>query len=188
MSDITAHHLAIGRAMRFKARQGWYTGDERSLALYGARRVVRAITEPELVMSLLLSRDRRHHSVGWWRNAEYEYCWHLSMAAKAIGPPVDQGGWAAADFEEIPRGEVKAWTDIIFGEHVDKLWFEPGGIDPRLTREEARTHAKFWQMRLFLDPELLDARGEPHVPFIPRGEVYGLTRWIPGLTPEKVDR
>lgn len=42
-----------------------------------------------------------------------------------------------------------------------------------------RPHAVI--LRLFLDPETFQ-------PFIPQGEVYDLTRWIPGLTPEKVDR
>jgi hypothetical protein len=129
-----------------------------------------------------------HHSVGWWRNAEYEFCWHLSMAAKAVPPGCDQATWAAAPFEHVPRGEARYWAHAVFGEHVDKLWFEPGGTDPRLTREEVRAHATMWHLRLFLEPQLLDVRGEPHVPFIPRGEVYDLTRWIDGLTPEKVDR
>jgi hypothetical protein len=186
--DVEPHDMAIARAMRFKARRGWYTGDEASLQAFGARQITPAATEPELTMSLTLSRDRMHHSVGWWRNAEYEYCWHLSVAAKAVPFPPSQTMWASVDFDWIPRDEVRYWSHAIFGEHVDKLWFEPGGTDPRLTRQEALTHAKFWHMRLFLDPELLDARGEPHVPFIPAGEVYDLTRWIDGLTPEKVDR
>ena len=38
-----------------------------------------------------------------------------------------------------------------------------------------------WHLRLFLDPVTME-------PFIPAGEVYHLTRWLPGLTPEKVDR
>lgn len=81
----------------------------------------------------------------------------------------------------MPRVDVDRWSRAIFGEHVDKLWNEPGGTDPRLTASEKRAHSSMWHLRLFLDPETMQ-------PFIPTGEVYDLTRWIPGLTPEKVDR
>ncbi len=187
--DVSVEAANVARQMRAFARRGWYLGDEASLARFGARRLVRGATEPELVLSLTLSRDRMHHSVGWWRNAEYEYCWHLSMAAKVR--EAAEGGqetWAAAPFEQVPRAEARYWAHAVFRDHVDKLWFEPGGTDPRLTREEARAHATMWHLRLFLEPKILDARGEPFVPFIPAGEVYDLTRWIDGLTPEKVDR
>lgn len=177
---VSSDHVYLARGMRTQGMLGWYTGTEESLARFGARRIVKAATEPELMMSLTLSRDRMHHSVGWWRNALYEYCWHLSIAAKAVDA-VEPVTWAAAEFEEIPRAEVRYWSHAVFGEHVDKLWFEPGGTDPRLTAEEARTHARFWHMRLFLDPITFE-------PFIPEGEVYDLTRWIDGLTPAKVDR
>jgi len=170
-------HEEVAEALRAKARTGWYVGDEPSLARHSTMHDVVAATTPELLVRLRLSRDRMHHSVGWWRNAEYEYCWHLSMSA------VDRLAWAAERMqtETLPREEVRHWAALIFGEHVDKLWNEPGGTDPRLTAGERRRNAPIWHLRLFLDPET----GEP---FIPKGEVYELTRWIPGLTPEKVDR
>jgi hypothetical protein len=189
-----------GRAMvaaqlRKRASRGWCIGTEETLELYGAKSLVRSAAEPELLISLLLSRDRMHHSIGWWRNAEYEYCWHLSVSAITL-----ENYYAERDratrlnervtppFEDVPRKDLELWTQAIFGEHVDKLWNEPGGTDPRLTPDEKRRHSPIWHLRLFLDPQLLNAKGEPHVPFIPNGEVYDLTRWIPGLTPEKVDR
>lgn len=181
--EPTAEHVTIARQMRAKARRGWYVGDRRTLALYGADRFTVARTTPELTVRLLLSRDRMHHSVGWWRNAEYEYCWHLSLSARdrlALTAWHARGG-PEPDYEDIPRDEVRYWARLIFGEHVDKLWHEPGGTDPRLTPEERHRHSRLLHLRLFLDPETTE-------PFIPRGEVYALTRWIPGLTPEKVDR
>lgn len=183
--EPTREHLSIARQLRGKARSGWYTGDVPTLEQFGGKRHVVAVTTPELVVTLLLSRDKMHHSVGWWRNAEYEFCWHLSLSA------VDRLEFAAGQpthYEELPRGEVRYWARLVFGENVDKLWNEPGGTDPRLTRSESRRNALIWHLRLFLDPEILDARGEPHVAFIPSGEVYHLTRWIEGLTPPKVDR
>lgn len=172
---------------------GWYKGDEASLRAFGGKAVTRGVTETDLAVSLLLSRDRMHHSVGWWRNAEYEYAIHLSMSAKAwdrvtVDGQIDADAWNTTPYEQVPRDEATYWTRIVFGEHVDKLWWEPGGTDPRLTNEEARAHATMWHHRLFLHPELLNAAGEPFHPFLPQGEVYALTRWIDGLTPEKVDR
>lgn len=183
-----AQHVAIARRMRAWARRGWYIGDEASLQKYGAREVLPSIAEPEVLISLLLSRDRMHHSVGWWRNAEYEYCWHLSLSAIERGEyyRVERlarltGRRQKPSFEEMPRADLDLWSRLIFGEHIDKLWNEPGGTDPRLTADERHRRAVLWHLRLFLNPVTME-------PFIPKGEVYDLTRWIPGLTPEKVDR
>lgn len=140
----------------------------------------------ELAISVLFSRDRMHHSVGWWRNAEYEYCYHLSLSALAIGDyrrlklstKVESFTPHAVD---IPDEEVRFWAHLIFGKYVNLAWHEPGGTDPRLSPEEARDRAHFVHLRVFMHPLTMQ-------PFIPRGEVYHLTRWIPGLTPEKVDR
>lgn len=187
--EITPEHRAVVGRMRRVALSGWYCGDMDSLIAFGAREVIPAATEPELAVSLTLSRDRMHHSVGWWRNAEYEYCWHLSLATKVLeARDGDDDTWLAAPFETTPHDEVRYWAHAIFGEHVDKTWTEPGGTDPRLTPAEKRIHATMWHVRLFLHPEILSTSGEPFHPFIPQGEVYDLTRWIDGLTPDKVDR
>jgi hypothetical protein len=188
--EIEQRHRALAMRMRRKAEKGWYTGDMRSLQLNSARAVVFAVTEPELAVSLSLSRDKMHHSVGWWRNADYEYCWHLSMATKAIveGGVPDQGKWSDLPFEHFPPAEVRYWIHAFFREDVDKLWMEPGGTDPRLTMDERRAHATMWHARLFLNPLILNRDAEPFVPFMPEGEVYDLTKWIDGLTPPKVDR
>jgi hypothetical protein len=164
--------------MRARARRGWYLGDMETLQRFAVREVVRCVTEPELTISLLVSRDKMHHSVGWWRNAEYEYCWHVSLSTREA----DQA------MAKVPDDEVRYWAHAFFPEDYDKIWTEPGGTDPRLTLEEKRRHATMWHLRVFLEPQLLDSRGEPFHPFIPKGEVYDLTRWIDGLTPDKVDR
>lgn len=161
---------------------GWYTGDMASLERHGANEIATAETDPELTMSLLLTKDRMHHSVGWWRNAEYEYCWHLSMSAATT---TDYRRYltlgVTPSFQDIPQEERIYWGRVFFGEHASKLWYEPGGTDPRLTKVEARERAHMHHLRLFLNPLTL----QPH---IPRGEVYHLVRWIDGLTPAKVDR
>lgn len=175
-------HRMIAAQMRARARRGWYIGDMETLQRYGAFRDTQGVTEPDLTIRLLLTRDKMHHSVGWWRNADYEYCWHLSMSAKSF--TMLQGGadWQELPYEEIPRNEVRFWSRLVFGDYVNMLWNEPGGTDPRLSREEKQRNALIWHLRLFLDPR------QGGRPFIPEGEVYTLTRWVDGLTPPKVDR
>ena len=177
--DVADRDLRMASSMLEAANRGWYTGDPASLTRFGQRRDLIARTEPELGIRLLLSKDRMHHSVGWWRNAEYEYCWHLSISAWERGELLQ--GWAPSGPEDIPAEEERYWTFAFFPTHFDKLWHEPGGTDPRLTPAEKMRHRHFAHLRLFLDPETFE-------PVIPEGEVYDLTRWIPGLTPEKVDR
>lgn len=176
--DVSDTDLGMAQMMLAQANRGWYIGDDASLRRYGQRRDVIGRTERELGIRLLLSKDKMHHSVGWWRNAEYEYCWHLSMSAWDRGRMLSN---FTGDPEDIPAAEERYWTFAFFPEHFDKLWHEPGGTDPRLTPAEKMRNRHFAHLRLFLDPETFE-------PFIPEGEVYDLTRWIDGLTPEKVDR
>jgi len=173
--EIEKGDRAVARRLYRRAMRGWYTGDERSLRRYAGKADVRP--SPELWIRLLFSRDRMHHSVGWWRNAEYEYCWHLSMSAwdATTGPP------AHGKPEDIPPEVERYWTHAFFPADFNKVWHEPGGTDPRLTPREKMRHRHFVHQRIFLDPETFQ-------PFVPQGEVYDLTRWIPGLTPDKVDR
>jgi hypothetical protein len=179
--EIQKGDYELVRQMTAHAQLGWYNGTMETLQAFGARRVVVGRTEPSLKISLLLSKDRMHHSVGWWRNAEYEYCWHLSISAWDRSEVVMPGRGHPGNPEDIPDDEERYWSFAFFPEHYDKLWHEPGGTDPRLTPAEKMRHRHFAHLRLFLDPETFE-------PFIPQGEVYDLTRWIPGLTPEKVDR
>jgi hypothetical protein len=171
----TAEHLSIVRQMRAKARKGWYIGDRPSLERYAARRFARSATTNELVVQLLLSRDRMHHSVGWWRNADYECCWHLSLSAIPV-----EGSWDD-DKADLPKTEVDHWAQLVFGEWTRWLWHEPGGTDPHLSPEERWRNRAIQHLRLFIDYATLE-------PIWPQGEVYHLTRFVEGLTPEKVDR
>lgn len=175
--DIANNDLMMAQSMLRQANRGWYTGDMQSMRRFAQRRDVVGRTEHQLMIRLLLTKDRMHHSVGWWRNADYEYCWHLSISAWGRA----ERGRAPVEPEDIPADEERYWSFAFFPEHYDKLWHEPGGTDPRLTPEEKMRHRHFAHLRLFLHPLTFE-------PFIPEGEVYDLTRWIHGLTPEKVDR
>jgi len=182
--EATAEHLALVEQMATRAMTGWYLGSMETLKEFGATVDIPSRTDPEEVwVRLLLTRDRMHHSVGWWRNAEYEYCWHLSISARPatevrlarIGLREDAG------YVDLTKREETYWGRLFFAAHADKVWHEPGGTDPRLSPQEAHRNRAISHLRLFLDPETFE-------PFMPTGEVYDLTRWIEGLTPEKVDR
>lgn len=169
--EISDEHRALVKQLFRRTNRGWYIGDEKSLLRNRGFRQTPAATEPDLAVTLQVTKDRMHHSVGWWRNAEYEYCWHLSIAA-----------WeTTARPTSLPAEEERYWTHAFFPQHFNKVWHEPGGTDPRLTRQEALEKRHIIHQRVFLDPETFE-------PFIPTGEVYTLTRWLPGLTPDKVDR
>lgn len=170
--EISSEHRALVKRLFEETKRGWYIGDEDSLYRNRGYTQTPAATEPDLTMTLQITKDRMHHSVGWWRNAEYEYCFHLSIA-----------GWETNGSRptSIPRDEERYWTHAFFPVHFNKVWHEPGGTDPRLTRQEALEKRHIIHQRVFLDPETFE-------PFVPTGEVYELTRWIPGLTPDKVDR
>lgn len=178
--EVADKDRALVRRMTRKAMKGWYVGDARSLTRFAAKADIELT--PELWIRLLFSRDKMHHSSGWWRNAEYEFCWHLSISAwdaatieEGIGPQY------TSDPEDVPESQERYWTHAFFPHDFNKVWHEPGGTDPRLTPAEKMKHRHFVHQRLFLDPETFE-------PFVPTGEVTDLTRWLPGLTPDKVDR
>lgn len=178
-------HVSLVEEAYVKVASGWYTGDQESLLRFGWHHVGPSRLAPgEVWTSLIFSRDRMHHSVGWWRNAEYEYCFHLSLAYfDATDARLARAGLKRPDScrtEQVDKREENYWGRLFFRDNAALAWHEPGGADPRYTAEEARRHAQKAHLRVFLDPETFE-------PFLPSGEVYDLTRWLP-ITPAKVDR
>lgn len=133
----------------------------------------------DLVVSILLTFDKGPHSSGWWRNSEYNQCWHVSIVG--IRPPesrllVNQ----TPKFEEVPQAERRAWCRVIFGdEDVKKAWNEPPASALDAYRD-APASSSTWHTRVFVDRD-----GHS---IIPQGEVYSLVPWDDGSSPEKVFR
>jgi len=100
---------------------------------------------------LLYTRDVGHHSSGWWKNPDYENCYHLSLSFfdSVTGKP--------APFR---RGEAEVWVRLFFGDDRRLLWCEPPSS--ALGRDRQVHH-----YRLFCDPAWK--------PVKPRGEVYSRT-------------
>ena len=100
--------------------------------------------------TLILSRDVGHYTCGWFKNPDYERCWHLSTA------PVPSSIWTPAT-RELDRKERDGWLFAFFGPHLRMVWAEP----PMSAEGKSRG---VWHWRLFCDPEWQ--------PILPRGEVY----------------
>ncbi len=98
---------------------------------------------------MILSRDQGHHTSGWWKNPDYERCYHLSLS---FHDPVTR--------EKIGRDKklTREWIGLVFGKDQDKLWCEPP-YSPEGKQDET------WHYRLFCTPAW--------TPILPRGEVYG---------------
>ena len=86
--------------------------------------------------SVVLTRDAGHHSSGWFKNPDYERCWHLSCSFR--------DGFTRARGDSLAR--------LVFGDDVRKCWIEPP------YSKEGR-QMEVWHYRLFCD-----AAWQPIVP------------------------
>ena len=125
--------------------------------------------EPGLTVSIIASHDQGTHASGWWRNSDYDRCWHLSLCAIH-----NIGGYA-----DLPERDLKACSGTIFARHLTKAWIEPPASKLDIYRNAAAS-AYTTHVRVFLDRE-----GHP---IQPEGEVYTLKPWAEGDSPEKVFR
>ncbi|RWP64863.1 MAG: hypothetical protein EOR08_08080 [Mesorhizobium sp.] len=121
--------------------------------------------------NIIYTRDTGHHSSGWWKNPDFERCYHLSMSFVAY----ERGQAHALPFDK--RIGAK-WATAFFGSDVDMTWIEPPYTEVGKSRD-------VYHYRLFCD--------EAWSPIKPRGEVYSKD-WTPsgwksfsdlhGATPE----
>lgn len=173
-TEPTLEHLNIARQMKSYCRRHPWPGTPSTMPACRQIRQVRAVTDAELRTNLLLTFDVGYHASGWWRNADYDACWHLSISWPTPGVP-------GPSFEPMTKGEAGFWARLFFGDYVRWLWHEPGGNQPDAPPEFNRAHRHIEHLRLFVDRPTMQ-------PILPRGEVYTLTRWVPDVTPPKVDR
>lgn len=106
--------------------------------------------------SVLFTRDTGHHTSGWWKNPDYERCYHLSISFVGF-----EGGRAYHLPFDIRMAEK--WAKAFYGDEVKNLWIEPPYTE--IGKEQGVYH-----YRLFCD--------EAWQPIKPRGEVYS-TDWTP---------
>ena len=100
---------------------------------------------------LIFTRDIGHHTSGWFKNPDYERCYHLSLSS-----------WDAPSGEPtnyLDRDMAMRWVEAIYSVDVRMAWREPAASPEG--RERDVVH---W--RLFCD--------DHWQPIVPRGEVYSL--------------
>ena len=128
------------------ARTDTFDGQLRSMNRFYFRNAFRS----DAVSGVLIgfTRDVGMHSGGWWKNPDYERCWHLSMSF--FDP------WTLAS---APRNVklTRVYLDVFFGENKKLIWTEP----PATVMGQKKST---WHYRLFAD--------EHWQPLKPRGEVY----------------
>lgn len=78
--------------------------------------------------TVLYTKESGYHSGGWWKNPDYERCWHLSISFRS--------GSEKKTLNEI--------LDNLFGEYKNFLWIEP-------PYSEQGKKADVWHYRLFCD-------------------------------------
>ena len=139
-------YAQLANDMRRRAHYGLFTGgNDLANQAYLAR--CRKIHYGTV---LIFTRDSGHHACGWWKNPDYERCWHLSMSA------APQAIWTK-DTPDLDRKVEHSWIEAFFGTHLHLLWAEPP-YSPEGKKQNV------WHWRLFTD--------ERWEPILPRGEVY----------------
>ncbi len=147
MSLITTSMENLSRAMKMHAKKGFFDGATGTAYFDAARRF-----HQETGSSLLFTRDIGYHSSGWFKNPDYERCWHLSMSF-----------WDAEKQNPLPRPYepklAEAWVHCFFGPMIRYIWEEGMTSETRpVVGNEVRHY------RVFCNPAWQ--------PIIPRGEVY----------------
>lgn len=89
--------------------------------------------------TIIFTRDQGYHSSGWWKNPDYERCWHLSISFR--------GGNEKKALREI--------IDNLFRPYERLVWVEPP------YSKEGKS-ADVWHYRLFCDEtwQPIQPRGE----------------------------
>lgn len=112
------------RRVKFRALQGFYSGQSPHDQYF----VSCGWWIEQYECSIIFTRDIGHHSGGWWKNPDYERCWHLSISF--------QGGKNKKGLEKI--------LDGLFGLDKRKIWIEPPYSKEGKEKE-------VWHYRLFCD-------------------------------------
>lgn len=99
-------------------------------------------------VQFIFTRDTGMHTSGWFKNPDYERCWHLSLSFREP----DSG--ARLPYDEKAASE---WVKAFFGDWTRYIWMESPFSD------EGKA-CDVWHHRVFCDANWQ--------PLIPRGEVY----------------
>lgn len=100
-------------------------------------------------VTIIFTRDAGHHACGWFRNPDYERCYHLSLSFH---------GLMTNEPAPYSHREASKWIRMFFDPTPELVWSEPP-YSPDGKRLEV------WHHRLFMDHSWRH-------PVFPRREVY----------------
>ena len=134
-----------------------------------------ALLEPDRPVCVFYTYDHGYHASGWWRNSDYERCYHLSLSHPVFDPA------GRFSHPEPPSdAETREWATAAWPTDWQKAWLEPPASVLSIDVLEGRRRPGVSHVRLFLDVHL--------EPILPEGEVYNLKPLSDGTSPEKVFR
>ncbi len=169
-------HRERARLLRHANANPW-TGQASIPASH--QRLTTGITDPDRPTHIIVTVDVGPHASGWWANADYDLCWHLSVSHPTGKTELVQipGTFELARrprLEAPTDDEVRAWATAFFADSARLGWLEPPVGPGDRYRLPGVGH-----FRLFVDRET----GEP---ILPTGEVYTLRPWA-GSPPKIID-
>lgn len=135
------------RWLKFTSSTGTYMGLIRTKEDKGYMDSCRQI-HWESGTNVIFTRDVGHHLNGWWKNPDFEQCFHLSLSF--FDPKTEQ----PAPFDKKRGWEV---AKLFFGDDCRWVW-----VEPPFTKEGKRLEV--YHYRLFTDPGWQAIK--------PQGEVY----------------
>jgi len=138
---------SVAQDMRRRAQYGTYNGIPEASGMGRYLDRCRAYHQATGTV-LIFTRDAGAHDGGWFKNPDYDQCYHLSLSYRDPAT-------------EAPRPhdhrQSRAWAEAFFQQHCRLLWVEPAYCP------EGR-RAEVYHYRLFCD--------RSWQPLLPRKEVY----------------
>ena len=153
ISDLERHMAQISAKMILVAKRYPWNGREN---VQGQRILSRCRhLDRRTGASLLFTFDHGHHACGWWKNPDFERCFHLSIAE--LGLIIESAGYDASEIPQLTRAAREAWVHAFFEDTENLVWTEPPTSD-------TGKMISSWHYRVFVDSN--------GIPILPRGEVY----------------
>jgi len=138
---ITPSMERVVAAMKHHAQTGYFDGHTTNAYFDHAK-----CLHPETGTLLLFTRDVGYHSCGWFKNPDYERCYHLSLSF-----------WDKENPRPFEPRLARVWCKAFFGDWARYIW-EEGMWRKALSAAECRHY------RVMCNPAW--------EPIIPRKEVY----------------
>ena len=155
--DLEAHVARVAAQLRRLAGTGLFFGREDAVAAaYIARCRLADVATGAL---LLFTRDAGMHSSGWFKNPEYERCWHLSLSPLSNASRLVDARGEPLRTPDLDRATTERWVRAFYGDAMGAVWAESPKTD------HGRRQG-VWHWRVFCD-----ARWQP---IVPQGEVYSM--------------